>query len=83
MAREKPEFSVHVMMDTSYRLDLSKREFTLITKALCGKLSAHARGGDEVAEANRFGKELMAKSHDRLVEKLDASARARKQAGDE
>lgn len=56
-----------------YTLILTKREYTLVTKALVGKLDPGAKGiGDEIAEAREFGLKLMTRATEAMGAKFDA-----------
>ena len=74
---------MQVVVNEVYKVELTKREFTLITKALVGKLSDKPINLDfsatqaEIEEARELGLELMGRAQMRVAEKLDALTHAR------
>ena len=64
---------MNVTIQEEYTLNLTKREYTLVTKALTGNLDANAKGvGDEHAEARELGLKLMGRAAEAMGEKFDA-----------
>ena len=57
----------------TFKLEFSKRELTLVTKALCGKLNPDK---GELGEARELGLLLLNQTAERLSEKLQAVDRA-------
>jgi hypothetical protein len=62
-------------MAGTFRLQLTQREFTLVTKALCQKLRP-----EEGPEAQVLGVEMLARAQQVASEKADALAHAREKA---
>jgi hypothetical protein len=65
----------------SFRLQLTKREFTLITKALVGKLDPKGPTGDERSEARQLGLLILAGAEECASGKAKALSHARSLAG--
>ncbi len=54
---------MNVTSREEYRLELSKREFVLVTKGLCGKLRP-----EESSEAVQLGLDLISRARERMAE---------------
>jgi len=73
---------MNMIMDEIYKLELTKREFVLVTKALTGALKDKRGKGEtetEIARAHALGVDMIEAARDRMTEKLDALARVQEQ----
>ena len=68
-----------VVVREDYQLVLTKREFTLVTKALVGKLDPER----DVSEARVLGVDLMCRAVESLKSKQTAMAHATERATDD